>query len=77
VAGSEKRLDAVPGRLEDRRDRRRHAHVGDQHREVQDAETLRLVDRHRIGRRRGLEPDAEEDDLPVRLRTGDAERVER
>ena len=47
----------------DRVDRRRHQHVRHQHGEVGQPCLLRQVHGHRVGRRRGLEPDAEEDHL--------------
>ena len=77
VARGEKRLDAVGRRSEDGLDGRRHEHVRDEQREVLKTLTGRAVHGHRVRRRRGLEPDREEDDLPRRIRSRDVDGVER
>ena len=59
------------------RDRRGHQHVRDQQREVGDALLPGHLHGHRVGRRRGLEADAEEDDLLVGVLLGDPHRVQR
>src|SRR5579872_839118 len=77
VTGGEEAADAVAGRRQDRAHRRRHQHMRYQHREVPDALPLRLIGRHGVGGRRGLEADREEHDLPVGLGPRNGERVER
>ena len=77
VPGREERLHPAHRRGHDRLDRRWHADVADQQAEVLDAELLGLVDRHRVGRRGGLEADAEEDHLLVGVVPREVERVER
>src|SRR5664279_2029465 len=77
VTGGQKCLYPAGLGLHDGRDRRRHQHVGHQQREVGDPEPLGLVHGHRVRRCGGLEPDAEEDDLPVRVLLRDLQRVQR
>jgi hypothetical protein len=67
VTGREEALDPVARRHKDRRDRRRHQHVRDQQREVPDPLIVRHLHRHRVGRRRRLEPHREEDHRLVRV----------
>ncbi len=77
VPGGQEALDAAARRLHDRLDRRGHPDVGDQQAEVVDAEPLRLVDRHGVGRGGGLEADAEEHHLALRVLLRDAQGVQR
>ena len=77
VTGREKRLNLACRRVEDRRHRRRHQNVADEHAEVAEAEFRGLPDRHRVGRRSRFEADREEDDLPVRVRHSDLHGVQR
>jgi hypothetical protein len=77
VAGGEERLDLARRRLEDRGHRRRHQDVADQDGEVVQTEPGGLGNGHGVGRRRRLEADGEEDDLPVRICGRDPHRVQR
>ncbi len=77
MTGGQKGLDAIGRRPHQRGDRRRHQHVRDQHREVGQPELAGLEDRHRIGRRGRLEPDAEEDHLAAGVLPGYLNGVER
>jgi hypothetical protein len=77
VSGAEKRLHAVVGRLEDGGHRGGNEHVGREQPEVLELEPLREQERHRIGRRRGFEADAEEDDFLARVLLGQVDGVER
>ena len=77
VPGGQERLHPAGRRLHDRLDRRRHQHVRDQQREVRDAQPLGLVDRHRVGRRGGLEADAEEHHLRSGFSRASLQRVQR
>src|SRR6478672_393409 len=77
VAGREERLHPADRGGHDRLDRRRDADVADEQAEVLQAQLPGLVDRHRVRRRRRLEADAEEDDLPVGVLPCELQRVER
>jgi hypothetical protein len=77
VAGRQEALDAAVGRAHHGLDRRGHPHVRDQHAEVGQAEPACLVDGHRVRRGGGLEPDAEEHHLLVRVLPGQPHGVER
>ena len=65
------------GRIEHGPDRRRHQHVGDQHREVLQPQLRRLNHRHRVGRGGGLEADGEEHHLPLGVLSGQGHGVHR
>ena len=77
MAGGEEGVDPALGRFENRLDGRRDQHLADEHGEVGQTTSTRLVDGHGVGRRRRLETDGEEDDLTVGLGFGDVDRIER
>ena len=75
--GPMKRVDAQPGRLEDRAQRRLDRDVVAEDGEVRRSLGACSQQRHRGRRRRRLEADREEDDAPVGQLRGERERVER
>ncbi len=77
VARPEEPRQPQVGRLQNGLDRRNDRDVVAEHAEVLHAERTRPDQRDRGGRRRGLEPDREENDLAVGVVDGDLERVER
>ena len=77
VAGPEKALHPIAGRLQHGGDGGRHEHVRHEHREVADAQRASTRDGKRVGGRGRLEADGEEHDLAVGVLLGDAHGVER
>jgi hypothetical protein len=77
MAGGEKAVDMDVRVGEQRRDRWGHQDVGDQQEEIGAALALGLQQRHRGGRRRGLEADGEEYHLACGLAAGQGQGVER
>jgi hypothetical protein len=76
MARRQKALHAV-GRLgQDRRHRRRHAHVGHQQREIGQAQRQGLAGQQGGGRRRGLEPHRQEHHLALGVLLGQADRLQ-
>ncbi len=75
VAGPMKPCTRLAGDCKNQAHRRRNQHVRNQHGEVREPLAPGLPDRHRIGGRRGLKADAEEDDLPRGILARDLQRV--
>ena len=75
VPGQQEPADGRLAQVEQRAQRQRHGLVQAEEAEVGEAGGARLEQRRRRGRRGGLEADAGEDDLPVRLGGGDAHGV--
>ena len=73
----QERVDRAVGIGQDRLERRRDAHVADQHAEVLQPQPVGQPHRHGVGRRRRLEPDGEEHDLTVGVPFGDGDGIER
>jgi hypothetical protein len=77
MPGCQARLHAALRRLPNSFHRRRHHNVRKQDEKVFDAFSLGPPDRHRVRRRRGLEPNRKEYNLTLRIRPRKRHRIER